>query len=648
MKWMDDSAGSFTVLQLLVDSLPAYISFVDAEERYRLVNRRYEEYIGPTAEKLVGQRLSEVHQPADYAEMQPHVRQALAGQPAHYQINPTSPAGKSHWFDVQYIPRTRSDGTVLGFFVLGSDITELKQAEAALRDSQVRLETLVCHLPGMAYRCQNDPDWTMTFVSDGCEALTGYRRDELEGNRSVSYGTLVHPEDATWLWAKCQASLDARIPCQNEYRILDRQGHEHWVSERASGVYAADGTLLCIDGFIQDITASRQAKLDRDNLERKMLETQKLESLGVLAGGIAHDFNNILTGILGNASLGLMSLPPGSPAEENLNDITEAAFRAADLCKQMLAYSGKGRFVVERLDLGRLVEATTQMIQLSISKKAVLRLQLAPQLPPIEADATQLRQVIMNLVINASEAIGEKSGVISISTGVTRIDRPYLAGTVTTPELPEGDYVFLEVSDSGCGMTPETQTRIFDPFFTTKFTGRGLGLAAVLGIIRGHKGALKVYTEPGRGTTFKLLFPAVTGPLDPALIGPVSSTDLLGPGTVLVIDDEETIRTTIARMLRHMGLEAVLAPDGREALELFRADPDRFALVLCDLTMPHLDGEQTFMELRRLRPGVQVVLMSGFSQQEALVRFTGKGLASFLQKPFSFEALREVLQAALA
>jgi CheY-like chemotaxis protein len=263
------------------------------------------------------------------------------------------------------------------------------------------------------------------------------------------------------------------------------------------------------------------------------------------------------------------------------------------------------------------------------------------------ADPAQIRQVIMNLVINASEAIGEKSGVISISTGVTRIDRPYLASTVANPELPEGDYVFLEISDSGCGMTPETQARIFDPFFTTKFTGRGLGLAAVLGIIRGHKGALKVYSEPGRGTTFKLLFPAVPGPLDPVQTDPISTGDRLGPGTVLVVDDEETIRTTIARMLRHMGLDAVLAADGQEALETFRADPDRFALVLCDLTMPHLDGEQTFTELRRLRPGVQVVLMSGFSQQEALVRFTGKGLASFLQKPFSFESLREVLQAAL-
>jgi CheY-like chemotaxis protein len=312
----------------------------------------------------------------------------------------------------------------------------------------------------------------------------------------------------------------------------------------------------------------------------------------------------------------------------------------------MLAYSGKGRFVVQKLDLGQLVETTTQMLQLSISKKAVLRFQLARQLPAIEADATQIRQVIMNLVINASEAIGEDSGVIGISTGVTRVDRAYLAGMASPSEIPEGDFVYLEVSDTGCGMTPETQARIFEPFFTTKFTGRGLGLAAVLGIMRGHRGALKVYSEFGHGTTFKVLFPAVSGPLDPVPETPGSTTGRVGQGTVLVVDDEATIRTTVVRMLSHFGFEAVSASDGREALQVFRANPGRFDVVLLDLTMPYLDGEQTFAELRRLRPDMRVVLMSGFSQQEALLRFTGKGLANFLQKPFGFEALREVLQTA--
>jgi PAS domain S-box-containing protein len=391
-----------------------------------------------------------------------------------------------------------------------------------------------------------------------------------------------------------------------------------------------------------------QADAARINLERKLQETQKLESLGVLAGGIAHDFNNLLTGILGNSSLASLELTEGSPIQEYLGQINQASLRAADLCKQMLAYSGRGRFVVQKLDLNHLVEETTHLLQISISKQAVLRFNLGKGLPTIEADATQIRQVVMNLVINASEAIGEKSGVISISTGLTRIDHAYLGGTIAAPDIPEGEYVSLEISDNGSGMSADTRAKIFDPFFSTKFTGRGLGLAAVLGIMRGHKGALKVYSELGRGTTFKLLFPCATGPAETAASVATARPAWRGKGVVLVADDEETIRTTTARMLRALGFDTALVANGREAVDAFRDNPGAYALVLLDLTMPHMDGEQAFTELRRLQPDVRVVLMSGFNRQEAVARFTGKGLASFLQKPFSMEALTEVMQNVLA
>jgi CheY-like chemotaxis protein len=321
--------------------------------------------------------------------------------------------------------------------------------------------------------------------------------------------------------------------------------------------------------------------------------------------------------------------------------------RAADLCKQMLAYSGRGRFDVRKLDLGLFVEQTAQILQISISKKCVLRFDLKPDLPPIEVDATQIQQVIMNLVINASEAIGDRNGVISISTGLIRVDRAYLAATLIDSDLPEGEYIFLEVSDTGSGMSPEVRERIFDPFFTTKFTGRGLGLAAVLGIVRGHKGALKVYSELGRGTTFKLLFPAAAGASE-TIVGPDENLPAWrGSGTVLVVDDESRMRQTVDRMMRRLGFDTVLVCNGREAVDGFRVDPDRFELVLLDLTMPDMDGEQTFTELRRIRSDVRVILMSGFNAQEAMLRFPGKGLASFLQKPFTIDSLRSVLQSVL-
>jgi signal transduction histidine kinase len=385
------------------------------------------------------------------------------------------------------------------------------------------------------------------------------------------------------------------------------------------------------------------ADRQREQMERKLLETQKLESLGLLAGGVAHDFNNLLSGILGNAGLIRMDLPAGSPLLELLGDIENAGRRAAELCQQMLAYAGKGRFVIRRLDLSALVEESRRLLQLSISKNAVLTCHLPSDLPPIEADATQVRQILMNLVINASEAIGERSGHIIITAGVMPADRAYLTETWLSPDLPEGDYVFLEVRDNGIGMTAETRSRIFDPFFTTKFTGRGLGLAAVLGIVRGHRGALKVESEHGFGSAFRLLLPAFTGAAEsPAHI--VTSTSWKGHGTVLVVDDERAVRTVTSRILAACGFEIVLARDGREAIDLFSRRPGDFRLVLLDLTMPHLSGEDTFRQLRLLQPDSRILLMSGYNEQDAVHRFTGQGLAGFIQKPFTPEELHAKLQ----
>ena len=381
---------------------------------------------------------------------------------------------------------------------------------------------------------------------------------------------------------------------------------------------------------------------ERLTLERQLLHAQKLESLGVLAGGIAHDFNNILTSIVGNADLALMKMSPESPSIDNLHRIESAAAKAADLAKQMLAYSGKGMFVVSNLDLNRLLEEMLHMLEVSISKKAVLRLNLTPDLPSIEADATQMRQILMNLVINASEAIGDKSGVIAINTGCMDCDKKYLKAVWLDENIKEGLFVYLEIADTGCGMDKHTLTKIFDPFFTTKFTGRGLGMAAVLGIVRGHKGAIKVYSEPGKGTTFKVLLPASNKPAE--IFNHDSHTDdWQGSGNVLLVDDEETVRGIGKEMLHELGFTTITANDGREAIEIFKQTPD-IAFVILDLTMPHLDGEQCFRELRRLKPDVKVIMSSGFSEYEVTQKFVGKGLAGFIQKPYKFSVLKAALK----
>jgi signal transduction histidine kinase/ActR/RegA family two-component response regulator len=391
----------------------------------------------------------------------------------------------------------------------------------------------------------------------------------------------------------------------------------------------------------------KEADEERRRLEAQMLQTQKLESLGVLAGGIAHDFNNLLTSVIGYCDLARGEVTGNTSAREFLDEAVTGARRAAELTQQMLAYSGKGTLVVGPVQLSALVTDITRLLEVSISKKCVLRYNLMENLPTCRGDATQLRQVIMNLIINASDAIGERSGVIALTTGVAWCDSAYLAENFVDDNLPEGLYVHLEVADTGSGMSHETRQRIFDPFFTTKFTGRGLGLAAVLGIVRGHNGAIRVYSELGRGTTFKMLLPAEQQLEQQSTLSTPDTAMWRGAGSVLVVDDEESIRGLTRHMLTQMGFDVATASDGREAVELFRQMQDINPLVLLDLTMPHLDGAAAFTQLKRIRPDVRVILMSGYNEHSIAEQFAGKGPLGFIQKPFRLSELRQLVRSTL-
>jgi PAS domain S-box-containing protein len=429
-----------------------------------------------------------------------------------------------------------------------------------------------------------------------------------------------------------------------EFRILRPDNTERWIHTRGHVRRDDNGKAIGMLGAAIDITARKESETERAMMERKLQDTQKLESLGILAGGIAHDFNNLLTGVLGNASLARMDLPDSSPVQPFLKQIEHSALRAADLCRQMLAYSGKGRFVVQRVNLSHLVEESMTLLQVSVSKDATLKMALTNPLPPVKADATQLRQILMNLVMNASDAIGERTGLIEIRTGVVEADAAYLASTHLSPILPAGPYVFLEVRDTGAGMDAETQKRIFDPFFTTKFTGRGLGLAAVLGIVRGHQGAMKVSSRPGHGSTFTLLLPKAEGEAENVAFPIFRPSSWRGYGRVLVIDDEETVRRVAMQMLKSMGLECVAATDGRQGVDLFAAHPDAFNVVLLDLTMPKMDGAETFVELRRLQADIPIILMSGYNEQDAVGKLGREDMAGFIQKPIHRDELQEILR----
>jgi PAS domain S-box-containing protein len=416
-----------------------------------------------------------------------------------------------------------------------------------------------------------------------------------------------------------------------------------------------DGVLM----IATDITERKHAEEARRVMEAQLQQARKLESLGVLAGGLAHDFNNLLTGILGSASLAAAKVAPGSPAAEQLDRILCAAQKAAELTSKMLAYAGKGGFDMEATDLNDVVESVVSLVRASLASQASLRLSLAPNLPEIEADREQLHQVILNLLTNAVESLDDPS----IVDRKRDADRAILVrtGAMTTIQGRDGGEespasVFLEVRDEGAGMDEETRRRIFDPFFSTKFTGRGLGLAAVQGIVRAHKGTIRVESAPERGSTFTVLFPARRRvPRPEASDVEVGSESESGSGspstvdsTILVIDDEPTVREVARLSLEANGFKVLTASDGRSGIELFEKHHQEVDAVLLDLTMPRLSGDETLEALFKLKPDLRVVLTSGHGEQDVRRRFEGLRLAGFVQKPFRPRDLVTRIEQALA
>jgi PAS domain S-box-containing protein len=564
--------------------------------------------------------LSHIH-PDDRDSIDRQLRTDTAEGNCQSEFRIVWPDGSVRW--LWSSARTHCNGSGAPAHISGVivDVTARRRAEDALREQAQLLD--LAHEAIVSI----DQDCRIRFWNRGAEQMYGYSRAE-------ALGAVVHD----LLQTQFPEPLDD---------IQHRAAEDgHWEGELVHT--CKDGTRLAVASRWATRLGPRGEKLgwleingditERRRIEEQLRHTQKLESLGVLAGGVAHDFNNLLTGILGNASLALDRSPESHPNRVLLEEVMHAAERAADLTRQLLAYAGKGRFIMRNIDLPSLVRELSGLVQTSIPKTVQLRLQL-DSVPAIYGDPGQMQQIVMNLVINAAEAIGPDGGTVLVRTGLQTVDQQYLGTMSSSAELLHpGGYVMLEVHDTGCGMSQETLKKIFDPFFTTKFAGRGLGLSAVLGIVRAHHGALKVYSEPGRGTTFKVLFPMSR---EVTTVGPVETRgDLAGTGTVLIVDDEEVVRRTASHALERYGYRTILAVNGREALDIYQSAP-RITLVLLDLTMPVMSGEETLRRLQTMDPAVRVLLTSGYNEVEAVQRFAGKGLAGFIQKPYTAADLAE-------
>ena len=593
-------------------------------------NAQYAAHTGRPRVEVVGQRGVALFGSVEAAHLRECSAAVAEGTRARFDVYS---ARLGRHFSLLVVPRgPRSFGAVF------TDIALRRSQEQALETGRLAQRALLDNQPHLAWL--KDAAGRFLAVNKAFAEACGLGSPErLVGKTDLD----VWPREL----AEAYRADDAAVMAAGRQKATEEPiagvDGTRWFETYKSPVFAADGSIVGTTGVARDVTARKEAEQkvlraeeERHKLELSVFQAQKLESLGVLAGGIAHDFNNLLTTILGNADLARSSLSPEHPARPCLADVELAARRAADLCREMLAYSGKGRFVIQPVSLNRLVSEMGQLLSVSTSKKAALVQTLASDLPSVMADATQLGQVVMNLITNASEAIGDREGTITLRTGALWCERDYFHDAVgDSDRLVAGQYAFLEVSDTGVGMEAETLSRIFDPFYSTKFAGRGLGLAAVLGIVRGHKGALQVRSAPGHGSTFRVLFPTHDAPAQPGEAKQAAPGDFRGHGLVLVADDETGIRALARTILERAGFRVMTAADGREALELYQQHGREIRLVVLDMTMPHLDGEGCFLAIRELNPGAKIVLSSGYSEQEVLAHFVGKGLAGFVQKPYT-------------
>jgi PAS domain S-box-containing protein len=549
--------------------------------------------------------------------------------------------GSWRWFEGRF-QTYRTQGGAWRAVVICRDVTERRRTQEELRESEDRYRAITAASNEIILEL--DAEGRVTYVSRAVQVVLGQRPEECVGTTMVP---LVHPEDVEACVDAFLGAVSTEQPVMIErHRARHRDGSWRWLEGQGIPYRRADAALRFVF-LLRDVTATVRAEQERAELEGRVRQAQRLEGLGVMAGGIAHDFNNLLTPILGDSSLALMDLPDDSPLRRRLQRIQQAARRAASLTHQMLAYAGKGPLHTELLDLSALVREMAQLLESSVDRRAELVLELADDLPPVQGDSAQLAQVVMNLLTNASEALGESGGRIAVRTGIQPAHRSPQA-SLLGDQLPDGPVLYFEVEDDGCGMDAETRRRIFDPFFTTKFTGRGLGLAAALGIVRGHRGAIEIDSEPGRGTRFRILLPVGSAAAARGAPPPACPDDWRSSGSVLVVDDDAGVRALTRETLERAGLRVLTAADGRSGAALFERHADEIDLVILDGTMPGAGGEEALEAIRRLRPDATILVASGFSEKRAAERFGARGPAGFLRKPFLPQSLLAEVRRLLA
>lgn len=641
-------------LRTAVENMPAMMAAFNSRGQILAWNRHCEQLTGYPAAEIVGNPQAE--QLLRPIRLDPHVQDSR-------------PFGQAQGLSQEWLIACKDNGTrtiswseasskqpVPGWAAwgVGTDITARRQAEDKLLLTQFAIDRAAV---ATFWIGENAGFFYVNMLA--CRAL-GYTQEELLQLTVFDIDPNVTPESWPQRWEAIKARTEP-VTFESVHRRKDGTTFPVEITANSMRYKGQYYDFL----FAKDITERKQAEIERLNMERKLQQTQRLESLGLLAGGVAHDFNNLLTAMMGNVSLARTSASPGTRLAENLDLIEAAGQQAADLARQLLAFSGGGKFTLTDIDLRSIVEETGALLKTSIPYLIDVKYQLSTLPVILHADAAQIRQIVMNLIINAAEAIGNKPGTITIRVTRLQIDQAILATAENECELSEGPYALLEVADTGCGIPEAKRATIFEPFFSTKSTGRGLGLAAVLGIVRGHKGIIRVESEPDKGTLFQVLLPSChseaahpssmgpsrcASPKRQEAINPTSET-LPGEtngGVILVVDDEQPVRKVARMILEDGGFDVLLAHNGKEGVELFRQHSERIQAVLLDMTMPQMDGRAVLSAIRNIRPSVRVLLSSGYNEQQNCGDLTCDHETQFIQKPYRADQLLNAFDSLLS
>jgi PAS domain S-box-containing protein len=638
------------VLGAAVDRFNDIVMVTEAEasegqdRRVLFVNPAFEKITGYTAEEVMGRTPRFMRGPGTSQDEIERIESTLkARKPVRAEILNYKKDGSAFWLEIEG-NTTASPSTGVEFFVfIERDITERKKLEAVHREQERAIATLFSNLPGMAYRCLNDGSWTMEFVSGGCLELTGYDPGALIGNRLKSFEAIIEPDDRKAVHEIITRAVERGEAFELMYRIRTREGAIKWVWERGRSVPGPDGAVRTLEGFITDIT-------ERKLLEAQVLQNQRLESIGTLAGGIAHDLNNVFAPIMMAGDL-LQDKFPDSDSTQLLDVVAASAKRGAELVRQILLFARGMEGPRTAVNPSALFAEIGTFLESTLPKNIRVNFHITAGVSAISGDPVQLYQMLLSLAVNARDAM-PTGGRLAISATPATVSasspRPH-------PDAIPGDFVRIDISDTGHGIPDILKGQIFDPFFTTKGVGRGsgLGLSTARSIVKAHCGFITFVSTEGIGTTFSIFLPTAEAGLSRPVRGEVAKP-AAGPlprgkgENILVVDDEESVRLIMRSTLENFGYKAVGAADGTEAVTLFRSAPALFDMALVDMQMPGLDGGKTILSLRHLRPDLPIVAASGLATSQNREEAAANGVRHFLEKPFSVETLIRTVHAAMA